>query len=166
MVAGVAGALRRYLQDNNTPIKDLNLKVSMPVNVRDKGIVPKPGNEFGVVSLSLPIHIEDPILRIKEVKRRNDKIKASCEASMSYQLLKSMGAFPSDIGKKTINYFANKGTAVFSNVPGPQKSMSFAGQEISNMMFWVPRSGNTGMGISILSYAGKVILGLVTDEGL
>ena len=33
-------------------------------------------------------------------------------------------------------------------------------------MFWVPQSGRLGMGVSILSYAGHVRLGLITDEGL
>ena len=33
-------------------------------------------------------------------------------------------------------------------------------------MFWVPCSGHLGLGISLLSYAGKVWLGLQTDAGL
>jgi hypothetical protein len=33
-------------------------------------------------------------------------------------------------------------------------------------MFWVPQSGRLGLGISILSYAGGVMLGVATDEGL
>ena len=30
-------------------------------------------------------------------------------------------------------------------------------------MFWVPQSGGIGIGVSILSYAGKINFGLVTD---
>jgi hypothetical protein len=33
-------------------------------------------------------------------------------------------------------------------------------------MFWVPQSGNIAMGVSILSYAGGVQFGLVTDAAL
>jgi hypothetical protein len=32
-------------------------------------------------------------------------------------------------------------------------------------MFWVPQSGDIGMGVSILSYAGGVQFGLITDAG-
>jgi hypothetical protein len=32
------------------------------------------------------------------------------------------------------------------------------------MMFWVPQSGDIGMGVSILSYNGGVQFGLVTDS--
>jgi hypothetical protein len=30
-------------------------------------------------------------------------------------------------------------------------------------MFWVPQSGDIGMGVSILSYGGGVQFGLITD---
>jgi hypothetical protein len=59
-----------------------------------------------------------------------------------------------------------KGTAVMTNVPGPRERLSFAGAQIRDILFWVPQSGRLGMGISILSYAGNVRLGLATDAGL
>jgi hypothetical protein len=33
-------------------------------------------------------------------------------------------------------------------------------------MFWVPQSGDIGMGLSIISYGGKVQFGVVTDAVL
>jgi len=33
-------------------------------------------------------------------------------------------------------------------------------------MFWVPQSARLGLGVSILSYAGQVRLGVATDAGL
>ena len=33
-------------------------------------------------------------------------------------------------------------------------------------MFWVPASGDIGVGVSILSYGGGVQFGLITDEAL
>jgi hypothetical protein len=33
-------------------------------------------------------------------------------------------------------------------------------------MFWVPQSGDIGMGVSILTYAGHVQFGLITDSKL
>ena len=34
------------------------------------------------------------------------------------------------------------------------------------MMFWVPQSARLGLGISILSYAGQVRLGVAADAAL
>ncbi|UUZ50346.1 WSD1 family O-acyltransferase [Massilia sp. B-10] len=33
-------------------------------------------------------------------------------------------------------------------------------------MFWVPQSGDIGIGVSILSYNGGVQFGIVTDDAL
>jgi hypothetical protein len=41
-----------------------------------------------------------------------------------------------------------------------------AGAEIKRIMVWVPQSGNIGVGVSILSYAGGVQFGLITDKRL
>jgi hypothetical protein len=53
-----------------------------------------------------------------------------------------------------------------TNVPGPQQPLYFAGAKIAQFMFWVPQSGNIGMGVSILSYDGAVQFGLIADRGL
>jgi diacylglycerol O-acyltransferase / wax synthase len=59
--------------------------------------------------------------------------------------------------------FARKSTAVMTNVPGPREPMRFCGRTVRQVMFWVPQSGDVGMGVSILSYAGGVQFGLITD---
>jgi diacylglycerol O-acyltransferase len=51
-------------------------------------------------------------------------------------------------------------------VPGPQQPLFLAGSKMKEMMFWVPQNGNIGMGISILSYNGKVFFGLISDHRL
>jgi diacylglycerol O-acyltransferase len=37
---------------------------------------------------------------------------------------------------------------------------------VRELMFWVPQSGRLGLGVSIISYAGQVWLGVATDVGL
>jgi len=55
---------------------------------------------------------------------------------------------------------------VMTNVPGPQQPLYLAGSKLKQMMFWVPQSGNIGMGVSILSFNGEVHFGLITDAAL
>ena len=62
--------------------------------------------------------------------------------------------------------FGSKATAVMTNVPGPREPIYFAGKPMRSMMFWVPQSARLGLGISILSYAGQVRLGVATDAAL
>ncbi|MEY2952883.1 MAG: hypothetical protein RLZZ401_970, partial [Pseudomonadota bacterium] len=44
--------------------------------------------------------------------------------------------------------------------------LKFCGATIEENMFWVPQSGDVGMGVSILSYGGGVQFGLITDSTL
>ncbi len=166
LITAISGALRRYLIEKDKPVADLDLHISMPVNIRKAGMEYELGNKFGVVSLALPMAIEDPIERLKEITKRNNKIKKSVEPLLSYQILKTLGAAPGMIARQAANFFANKGTAVLSNVQGPKQPVYFAGNKIKNMMFWVPRSGDISMGISILSYADGVSVGISSDANI
>ncbi len=69
------------------------------------------------------------------------------------------------MAKKAANLFANKSTAVLTNVPSPRQPLYYGREKITNMMFWVPRAGRVGLGISVFSYDGKVTWGLATDAG-
>lgn len=55
-------------------------------------------------------------------------------------------------------------TMAVSNLHGPSKIVSIAGYPITNLSFWIPNRGSTGIGISILSYGGRLQLGLIADR--
>ena len=166
LVATVTGAMRHYLKTRNTRVNELDLRVAVPVNVRKPGTEFELGNKFSLVFLPLPVHLEDPVLRLKEVKRRMDRLKTSPDPYINFALLSTMGYLPPFLAKKAAAIFGNKASGVLTNVPGPRQPLYYAGQEVKNFMFWVPRSGKIGLGISILSYNGKVTVGIASDEGL
>lgn len=166
LIATVTGSMRRYLKTRNTPINELDLQVTIPVNVRKPGTEFELGNKFSLVFLKLPVYLEDPILRLKEVKRRMDKLKVSADPYVNFGLLSAIGFLPAKMAQKAAQFFGNKASGVMTNVPGPKKPLYFAGKKITNIMFWVPRSGTVGLGISILSYNGKVTIGIASDRGL
>ncbi|MBW2592712.1 MAG: wax ester/triacylglycerol synthase family O-acyltransferase [Deltaproteobacteria bacterium] len=166
LIATVTGSMRRYLKTRNTPINELDLRVTVPVNIRKPGTEFTLGNKFSLVFLSLPVFLKDPVLRLKEVKRRMDKLKVSAEPYVNFGLLNAIGYLPTTLAQKAAQLFGNKASGVLTNVPGPRKPLYFAGKKISNIMFWVPRSGVIGLGISILSYNGNVTIGIASDNGL
>ncbi len=166
LIATVTGAMRRYLKSRNTRVNELDLRVTVPVNIRKPGTEFELGNKFSLVFLPLPVHLQDPVLRLKEVKRRMDQLKTSPDPFINFALLSVMGFLPPVLAKKASAFFGNKASGVLTNVPGPREALYFAGQKIENFMFWVPRSGKIGLGISIISYDGKVTVGIASDEGL
>jgi diacylglycerol O-acyltransferase len=166
LIATVTGAMRQYLKTRNTPVNELDLRVTVPVNVRKPGTEFELGNKFSLVFLPLPVHLEDPILRLKEVKQRMDRLKNSPDPYINFGLLSTIGYLPPGLARKAAAVFGNKASGVLTNVPGPRQPLYFAGKKIEKFMFWVPRSGRIGLGISILSYNGEVVVGIASDEGL
>lgn len=166
LISSVTGAMRRYLKSRNYPVNTLDLNVLVPVNIRKPGTEVELGNKFSLIFLTLPVYIEDAVLRLKEVKRRMDDLKKGPDAMVNFGLLSTVGFMPPGIAKSLAHYFSNKASGILTNVPGPKEPLYFAGSEIKNMMFWVPRAGDVGLGVSILSYNGKVSVGIAVDEGL
>src|SRR5512139_539569 len=166
LLASVAGAIRAYLVDHGEDVTGCELRAMVPVNLRDPKKWKDLGNKFGLVPLLLPVGIENPIARVFEVQRRMTELKASYQAVLAMALLGVVGLAPRTLQKQTLDFLARKATAVMTNVPGPQQPLYMAGAQIRKIMVWVPQSGDIGVGVSILSYAGGVQFGLITDKKL
>jgi WS/DGAT/MGAT family acyltransferase len=166
LVATATGALRRYLDKKGENTSGLSIRASVPVNLRPPDQAHKLGNSFGLVFLTLPVGVVDPVRRLRSIKKEMDDLKRSPEALVAYGVLNLMGLAPVEVEKLGLRFFGSKATAVLTNVPGPREPLYLAGQKLDKVMFWVPQSGRLGLGISILSYAGGVMLGVATDEGL
>jgi WS/DGAT/MGAT family acyltransferase len=166
LISAVTGALRRYLEERGEPVLGLNIRAIVPVNLRPPEDEELVGNRFGLVFLSLPVGVEDPLKRLVVLRRRMNAIKDSPEAVVAFGILAAMGMSPSQIENIIVTIFGMKGTAVMTNVPGPRRPLYMAGVQIDSLMFWVPTPGNLGLGVSIVSYAGEIILGVASDEGL
>ena len=166
LVAVVTGALRRYMERRGDATAGVTIRASVPVNLRPLDRAHELGNAFGLVFLTLPIGIEDPARRLRAIKKEMDGLKQSPEALVAFGVLSLMGLAPVEVEQVGLRFFGSKATAVLTNVPGPRQPLYLAGQRIGRVMFWVPQSGHLGLGVSIISYAGGVMLGVATDEGL
>jgi WS/DGAT/MGAT family acyltransferase len=166
LLTAMTGALRRYMLDREQVLDGLNIRVIVPVDLRTDADFDRLGNRFGLVFLSLPVGVEDPKKRLAVLKRRMDAIKDTPEAVVSFGILAFMGINPRRIENIIRNIFGLKGTAVMTNVPGPRQPLYMAGGRIDGLMFWVPTPANVSLGVSIISYAGEVIVGVATDAGI
>jgi len=166
LLSCVAGALRGYLVRKGDPTEGVVIRALVPVNLRPPEKAYKLGNRFGVVFLDLPIGIDNPIERLYAVRANMGALKGSLQPILTLGLLAAAGAGPKLLQDQLITVLARNATAVMTNVPGPQQPLYMAGARIERFMFWVPQSGNVGMGVSILSYNGEVQFGLITDRKL
>jgi diacylglycerol O-acyltransferase len=166
LVAVATGALRRYMEKRGERTSGVAIRASVPVNLRPPDESHKLGNAFGLVFLTLPIGIVDPVRRVRAIKKEMDGLKGSPEALVAFGVLSLMGLAPVEVEQLGLRFFGSKATAVLTNVPGPRAPLYMAGRKIDKVMFWVPQSGHLGLGISILSYASSVMLGIATDARL
>ncbi len=164
MTAIVTGGLRRYMEARGEEIVDF--RAAVPVNLRGPNEMGGLGNKFGLVFVDLPVGTVDLSRRLALVRHRMESLKESQEAPVSLDILGAMGFSAQAIQDQVVKLIGTKATAVLTNVPGPPIPLYMAGQPIENIMFWVPQSGRLGLGISILSYAGNIYLGIATDAGL
>jgi WS/DGAT/MGAT family acyltransferase len=166
LLSCVAGALAGYLAQKGDRTEGVMVRALVPVNLRPIEEAWRLGNQFGLVFLDLPIGIDNPVERLYAVRANMNALKGSYQPVVALGLLAAMGAGPQVLQEELLQALARNGTAVMTNVPGPPQRLYFAGAGIERVLFWVPQSGDIGMGVSILSYAGQVQFGLITDRGL
>ena len=166
LISTMAGALREYMLDVGDDPHEKVIRATVPVNLRPLEHAKELGNHFGLVFLNLPIFEANPLARLQYVHDEMKQLKSSKQAIVSLGLLSLVGLAPAFMQNMLLELFSKKATTVLTNVPGPQVPLYVAGSEIRKMMFWVPQNGTIGMGISILSYNGKVEFGLIIDKNL
>jgi diacylglycerol O-acyltransferase len=166
LLACVAGAIGRYLRDLGDDPADKEIRAMVPVNLRPVEQAWRLGNRFGLAPLTLPIGIDNPIERVYAVRVRMSQLKDSYQPLLAFAVLSVAGVLIKPVQDGLLGLFAKKSTAVMTNVPGPAKLLKFCGATVRQMMFWVPASGDIGVGVSILSYGGGVQFALITDKKL
>jgi diacylglycerol O-acyltransferase / wax synthase len=166
LLSCVTGAIRGYLLERGEDLVNAELRAMVPVNLRPPGKPNSLGNKFGLAPLLLPIGIASPVERVLEVRKRMNEMKGGYLPVLAMAVLGFAGVVPRAVQAQLLDVFQRKATAVMTNVPGPQEARFMAGAKLKQMMFWVPQSGDIGVGVSILSYSGGVQFGLVTDRKL
>jgi diacylglycerol O-acyltransferase / wax synthase len=166
LLTALTGALRRYLQSRQDLPAGASLRALLAVNVRPQGAEMELGNRISAVFLSLPVDIADPAERLAKLKRRMDGLKGSLQPAIILGALEVISRAPSTVLSLALSYLTSKATVLATNVKGPPERLHLAGAPLEAMMFWIPRYGGIGVGISILSYAGQVRLGVLSDSGI
>ncbi len=164
LLSAVAGALRAYFQQKGETVRNVEVRAMIPVNLRtsrDEGTL---GNRFGLGTLSLPLHEGNPFARLFIVRQRMNELKSSYQPPLTLGILAAVGVAPKIIQQQFLDILAAKASTVMTNVPGPKQPLYLAGTCLDQCMFWVPQSGDIGIGVSILSYNDNVQFSLITDH--
>ncbi|HRC88259.1 MAG TPA: wax ester/triacylglycerol synthase family O-acyltransferase, partial [Thermoanaerobaculia bacterium] len=69
LLSSMAGGLGRYLESHGKRAEGLNFRAAVPVNLRPLERMGDLGNQFGLIFLSLPVGMRDPVARLAELRR-------------------------------------------------------------------------------------------------
>ena len=162
LLSCVAGALRGYLVDKGDDVEGVMVRALVPVNLRPMEKAYKLGNQFGArVPGIADRHRESGRTPLRSAREHGGVEGQSSSRCSRWACSPRQASRRKSLQDQLLTVLARNATAVMTNVPGPQQPLYLAGGKIERFLFWVPQSGDIGMGVSILSYNGEVQFGLI-----
>ncbi|XP_053681242.1 uncharacterized protein LOC128732105 [Anopheles nili] len=173
-LTALSSSLHAYF-DNKPGNRPKHLTVVLPARIEKESPHLKLHNRFSVGLQTLPItsgiRSNDPnrhfalTNRILAVKGYSDTLRSSSDYMINYWIMSKMTClFPDKILRKILK--SAHSTLAISNLPGPQQMPRIQGRELKNLSFFIPNLGTTAVGITLLTYGGKLQLGILADRAV
>lgn len=166
LLTAVAGMLMTYLAERDERLDEVAWLLPVSLQPFGQGLPDELGNHFALVNFRMPLAIDDPAERVREIHRRTMRIKNSQETLITFGVQRAIAQSPQAMSVALTNLFANLTVGVLTNVPGPRGPVALAGTPVDAILGWAPSSGDQPMTICIYSYAGQVYLSLGVDATL
>ncbi len=163
VLAAIAGALGRYLRAQGHETDGLHLRALLPVT--QPAALPGTAGEVETICVLLPVGIVDPRERFAEISQAMDGLKESGRAVGAHVLTQLAGFAPSTIISQAARLQAHSRVAnlTVTNVPGPQTPLFLLGRRLEAIYPVVPLADRQALGISVMSYCGRLGFGLLAD---
>jgi len=164
LLATVAGGLRSWLISRGAPPAS-DLRVLVPVSMRTRKERGTYGNQVSAVFCPLPLTEPDPVERLRKLHDAMMVVKKS-GAAVGAHTLSRLGDFapPQLLAQAArLQAVSRMFNLVVTNVPGPQFPLYLLGKRMLHCFPQVPLAAHQSLGIALLSYDGKVGVGLLGD---
>jgi diacylglycerol O-acyltransferase / wax synthase len=161
----VSGALGRHLRRRGQDTDGLELQAMVPVSVRDEAGRGETGNEVAAIMAPLPVWCQEPTARYEVIHRAMRDLKSGAQALGAKVLTDLSGFAPPTIMSVASRLIMRRRVfnVVVTNVPGPQFPLYLLGREMQDFFPMVPLAKNQALGVAIMSYNGRLNLGLLGD---
>ena len=159
-VAGVAGGLRRYHEALGKPTDEL--RMSMPINLREGDKGKEAGNQFIPVRFPVPVGIEDPVERMQEIRRRVADQRSEPALPLMDEISAVIGALPGDGAARFSGMMMKAMDFTTSNVPGPRFPVYMSGAKVEHTFGFGPVAGGA-LNVTCFSYDGEIAVGINMD---
>ena len=159
-VAGVIGGLRRYHDHHGVPVDEL--RMTMPINVRDAGNANLAGNSFAPARLLVPMTIDDPVARMRVIHDLVIRQRAEPAMAIVEPMALIVHRLPTSVSTALFQSMLRGQDFITSNVPGVPVPVYFGGSQILAQYPFGPMSG-AATNLTLLSYQDQIHIGINTD---
>src|SRR4051812_644379 len=163
VLAVCAGALHRFAQRRGDAPRDL--RVMVPVSVRDPSGDAGAGNRITFAFLTLPVGKPSPPDRLAAIVEEMGELKRSGRIAGSAMLLRGLGALPEPLKDRAARLAASPRlyNLTISNVPGPRMPLYVAGARVRSIVPVIPITDDHALAIGVLTYDDRAHFGLYAD---
>ncbi|MFN8160666.1 MAG: wax ester/triacylglycerol synthase family O-acyltransferase [Solirubrobacterales bacterium] len=164
-LAVVSGALARWLHSRGVRTEGLELRGCVPVSVRGRDEHGELGNRITMMACPLPVYAGDPAVRFRIVSEAMEGLKESRQA-LGAEVIAGLQDFapPTVFAQASrLNFSSRVYNLLVTNVPGPQFPLYLRGRELEKLVPIPFLALEKALAIAIMSYNGKVEIGLMGD---
>ncbi len=165
VLAVVAGALAYFLQARGRRTEGVELRAQVPVSVRTAEQSGALGNQLTQILAPLPVHIDDPVERLRYVSAAMKGLKESKQALGAKAIAAAQDFAPPTILAQAsrLNFSDRFYNLLVTNVPGPQLPLYVLGRRLDAMFPVAFLAGDRALAVAIMSYDGGMNFGLIGD---
>ncbi|TMA33400.1 MAG: wax ester/triacylglycerol synthase family O-acyltransferase [Deltaproteobacteria bacterium] len=142
-----------------------DLRALVPVSVRTEDQRGTFGNQVSAVFCPLPVTESNPVQRLRKVREAMKGLKENGHAIGAHSLSR-LGDFapPTLVAQAArLQAVTRMFNLVVTNVPGPQFPLFLLGKRMQWCFPLVPLAAQQSVGIALLSYDGRIGVGLIGD---
>jgi diacylglycerol O-acyltransferase len=168
VLAMAAGALRKLsLRYDGTADQPFVASVPLSTDPSTERIT---GNEIGGLAVSLPVHIDDPLERVRLISKATTIAKENQQLFDQQLYGRLMAYIPPFIATQILQWLAEHDTdrrlmnIPISNVAGPREYGHFDGARVDEIYSVGPLAPGCGINITVWSYVDQLNISVIADD--
>jgi diacylglycerol O-acyltransferase len=128
------------------------------------------GNEIGGLPVSLPVHIGDPLERLRLTALSASNAKEDNEIRGTELIPRAMDYLPSALAPPVLRWLSQRDAhnkmmnVPVSNVPGPRERGHFGGAPVTEIYSTGVLSPGVGINITVWSYVEQMDISILADD--
>jgi WS/DGAT/MGAT family acyltransferase len=158
-VAGACGGFARYHARHGSPLDEL--RMTMPINIRTED-ASTAGNQFSPARFPVPLNIEDPIVRMQEIRKLVIEWRAEPALGLTGTLAAVLNRLPTQATTALFGGMLKCVDFVTSNIPGTSLPVFVAGAGVERFYAFGPPSG-ASVNIALMSHVDQCCIGVCID---